>query len=380
MIIIPKMKIGYQDLPKIASTSLFNWIYSCLYNEKYDPYMNNTGRPIWVHGYFRKGLCPEVTISKNNVNQLINYHDYYRFALTRDPIKRFLSMYSNRVQHHRELSIESRVADDLTAAGLLLDPDINVLVSKLDEYMRCQPSIYHHARPMMDFLGPDLEVYRRIVDISETDKIIEEIKEHWLDLGIMGDVRSLTKLKRHQSGGLKLGLDSLTRTSFEKLLDYYSEDYEKISSVNLNKIKQEYSRAISVKSTDSALKVKPHGRILKEVYASTNIQKIWLDVLPGDPSNSFSFSLVGSLLLSQNSEEGIWKLKIVDVNGEHQVKWGLPSPKMAALYPEVPLASHSRFRVDEFIMSGCQPVSLILVAPSGGTLEVAKMIMRTKLA
>jgi|GEM_PF-923282 len=244
MIIIPDLKIGYQDVPKVASTSFFNWFYQCLYRREFDPYNQDAAQPIWIHMYFRMGRCPEALRVDNKKEQMRDFADCYRFTITRDPVKRFLSMYSNRVLHHRELAADSVVAGKLAEAGLAPDPDINTLVDNIEAYMNCQPSIHHHGRPMIDFLGPDLTVYERFFDISETHALIEEIKDHWVRNEIDA-VHRVPKLSRDQTGGRKLGLSDLTPESFEKLLAYYSEDYERVPSVSLESIKEEYSRTLS---------------------------------------------------------------------------------------------------------------------------------------
>lgn len=248
MIIIPKLRIGYQDIPKVASTSFFRWIYTCLYKKKYDPFHNGANQPIWVHDYFGLGKCADAIPIKNENSRLGDFNDFFFFTLTRDPVKRFLSMYANRVLQHGELSARSPVAHKLARAGLCADPNINLLITELSNYMHCQASIYHHARPMIDFIGPDLSVYGRIADIAKTDSVIDDIKAHWSRHGLVVALRSAGEIGWQQSNHLKLGLEVLAPESFEKLLEYYHDDYEKIPTVSLKKIKHEYKNVTPTSS------------------------------------------------------------------------------------------------------------------------------------
>ena len=91
MIIIPKLKLGYQNIPKVATTSLFSWLYHF--------HANSEAEEEKARKYFLSGKN-SITL-KNTLEDIHEYKDYFKFAITRDPIKRFLSMYSNRVVYHR---------------------------------------------------------------------------------------------------------------------------------------------------------------------------------------------------------------------------------------------------------------------------------------
>ena len=136
MILFPKLSIGYQDLPKVASTSLFNFFHISMYGSEYIA----TGN-VHIHGYFNKSLCPDVQVVSNHQKQHIPFRDFFRFTITRDPIKRFLSMYSNRVIYHRELSINSKLSQRLMNSGLSCDPQINELIDCWDAYLECANTI-----------------------------------------------------------------------------------------------------------------------------------------------------------------------------------------------------------------------------------------------
>lgn len=244
MIALPALQLGYQFVPKVGSTSLFTFFYTCLHGVDYDPLRHGRdGRPMFVHRYFIGGGCPDAQDVHNSAAALGNTGAYYRFALTRDPIRRFLSMYVNRVTQKRELAANAPYAKAIVHADLPFDPDINMLVQHLDDYLDCHVSLLHHARPMMDFLGPDLSVYDRIADLSAIKTVVEEIKAHWCRLGMAERAATASVPARMQRSGARLGLECLTPRSFEKLLDYYHADYAQLPTLSLSGVKADYVRA-----------------------------------------------------------------------------------------------------------------------------------------
>ena len=253
MIIIPTLKLGYQNVPKIATNSWFHWLYGALYGEQYDPRAHNAGSVVNIHLYFRGGRCPDAQKVRNTRSGVSKYQNYFRFAITRDPVKRFLSMYSHLVVDVGELSAKSSASEKLAQAGLTFDPDINDLVRDLDAYFECHPHLFHHGRPMTHFLGPDLSAFSRIADISEMDDVREEIMTFWASEKLDNLVEHAPALEQRQPGRRRqnvvptMGLEVLTPESFEKLLVFYREDYENIPSVSLSRIRDEYKNRDAVR-------------------------------------------------------------------------------------------------------------------------------------
>ncbi|NOY61916.1 MAG: sulfotransferase family protein [Gammaproteobacteria bacterium] len=348
MIIIPKLNLGYQEIPKVATTSLFDWLYvSC--NGEISAEERKRGNGNGVRNYF-KGGRGEAFCIENATNAVEPYGAYYRFAITRDPIKRFLSMYSNRVVHHKELSSQAKCADELRVAGLNYDPEINALISRLDSYLAFAKAINHHSRPMMGFLGPDLSVYTCIVDIKETDNIINEIRACWQKVG-MHDVlgRAPNELGRRQTGGPKLGLEVLHQDSFDRLLEFYREDYECIPTISLQAIKDEFSKSRAL-IADTKLKPKKkrvqaggesrvrageplrRGVLIKK-EACSFVELIRFN-FPGKGSAlDEPFLLMGAVLLRPDVTSDGWQLVMGSGSHERNIDWGLPSPMLAEKFP-----------------------------------------------
>lgn len=378
MIIIEKLKLGYQDSPKIASTSIFQWLHYSMYGHSYNDRVNKSN--VYIHSYFRFGKCPDVQIVKNDRKSMEEYQTFFHFAITRDPIKRFISMYSNRVLHFRELSANSNIAKQLIRDDLEFDPDINMLVMALEKYMTVQKSIFHHARPQLDFLGDDLSIYNRIADISDVGKVIDEIKAHWIRNGLQALSESAPALGRAQTGGPKLGLEVLTDESFDKLLDYYREDYKNIPTVSLQAIKNEYLEAKRQKANAKLTvndknqnKQKNAGIEVKKINAPI-VAEFWLNLPESGIKIGVPLVLQGALLLITDTNAADWQLYVsVDNNNGRLCDWSLPSPKLASVFPSRPEAKNARFNAGEVVVGKTGTVDLYLQNIMGERFQVLQV-------
>lgn len=373
MLILPDLRLGYQYVPKIATTSLFEWLYVSIWLARHGV------RP--TRKYHRDHILSLAPLSAgeaalasrvaNTAADVDPFRDHFRFAITRDPVRRFISMYSNRVLFHFELSPKRVGKNVFAATGLAPDPEINVLVDRYDAYSKVQPSIHHHARPMMEFLGPDLGVYDRIYDISELKVCIESIRAHLQAAGQGTLLDKLPPLGHSQTGGPKLGLDVLNPYSFEKLLAFYREDYEQIPTVSLDKTKDEWlkardqafvslAKAVSeVKSArESNKKLNPAAarKATVEYLKCPRALKVRVDMPGATPL------FTGVVLLLPSAANG-HRLQLVGPSATRDIEWGLPSGWLATKYPENPHARGARFRVDD---QGPGRYEIRLLAPKGG--------------
>lgn len=135
------------------------------------------------------------------------------FCVVRDPVKRLLSAYANRVLYLDELKKVD--PEMLRAAGLRRQPEPDEFVARLEDYRRLEPSIDHHVAPLCDFLGRVPERFDRVFDLSEMDALADYV-------AAAGAPMSFPRL---QTGGPKLGPDMLSAASLEKLRALYAEDY-----------------------------------------------------------------------------------------------------------------------------------------------------------
>lgn len=232
MLLIPKLGLGYQNIPKIATTSIFAWLYQA-HGEtpNDDPIIQNHNRNFFLR-QFKVDSLEEVRRAEGG---------YLRFALVRDPVLRFLSMYGNRVVAKGKLGRASRDAERVLSAGLPLNPQLNDLINSLDGYLAASRAVAHHARRQSELLGPDLTVYDYLLNISEADRLPPLIRQHWRTHGMYEALANADEhFPRLQTDGPKIGLEGLSRRSFDRLLEHYQSDYEAIPALDQDAIKARF--------------------------------------------------------------------------------------------------------------------------------------------
>jgi hypothetical protein len=143
-----------------------------------------------------------------------DYSDYRRFAMVRDPVTRFLSGYSNRVQHYRELS-DDVAGDRLKLFKLPADPDLKTFVSNIDDYKRVSRSIDRHFSRQQWFIGDDPDYYERIFRLDRISEFVSAMNSEF------GGNATMNRL---QTGGDKLEFETLERSTRRRILKICETD------------------------------------------------------------------------------------------------------------------------------------------------------------
>lgn len=150
---------AYFPVPKVACTSIKEAIYELEYGHPFtDEFVN--------------GVCV------NHIHKLYGTHPFARasrdvdpnavkVALVRDPIKRMLSAYRNRVVDLKDLASEHVDVEVFSDSNLLPDPDANFFFTHLEEYMNISISIDHHFSSSSIFLGDDLTYFDKVFRFEE---------------------------------------------------------------------------------------------------------------------------------------------------------------------------------------------------------------------
>lgn len=205
-IIVDKLNVAYFPAPKVACTSLKYMFYYIENNKEYIPTIRNSIK-VHVHGYY-----PTSPFSRAPMKRIENY---YKFCVVRDPIKRLISCYANRVLFHKELS-ENRLSVDAIKAGARPNPSIEYFIENLELYREHSPSITHHTDLQCKFIGNDPKFYSRIYKMNELEILKDDISE------IYGEKLNLP---HSQTGGPKLGIEEISERSKSKLIRFYEKDY-----------------------------------------------------------------------------------------------------------------------------------------------------------
>ncbi|MEP5418792.1 MAG: sulfotransferase family 2 domain-containing protein [Lentilitoribacter sp.] len=213
MAILLKTKgILFVPAAKIACTSIKKFFFHIENGREFEP-MTINGNKINAHKLYKSGMLARI-LPAAELEKL------YRVTLVRDPIKRFLSAYSNRVNFHKELSVK-KAGENLKNLDLQPDPDIHLFIERFDEYKKANRSINRHTMPLVEFLGADPGYYNKIYCISEIEDFRQDIVQRvGMDL----------KMPYAQTGGKKVDINTLSESEIDKIRQLYKEDYETYGS------------------------------------------------------------------------------------------------------------------------------------------------------
>lgn len=217
-----KNSIGYVPVPKVANTSIKHLMYKLATGETFfqtkkrykdTPSGGDDFDFKHIHAYYRKNM--------EDVSQAD-----FRFVVVRDPIKRFLSAYSNRVEHHNELSKEKIQAlppnkqKRFLTDGFIYNPTVSQFIEQLDVFLRV-PSMKVHMSPSMELTGT-LDHYTKVYRIEEIPQMEADLSN------IVGYEINLGKM---QTGGRKIPVSELSERNLNILLDYYREEYANLGGL-----------------------------------------------------------------------------------------------------------------------------------------------------
>jgi len=193
--------IAYLRIPKCACTSIGNLLFQ-IDKGKLFKNESNQNRARGIHAYF---------LNNKSYHDVSIFDDYFKFTVIRDPIKRFISGYRNRVLFHNAL------LNLVEAKHIHKVPTLNEFALNLEFYFRRNLEIEHHFAPQGFYLNGDLsflDAIYKIENFADVEKKLSQISK-----------RTLTSVLS-QTDGPKIKLGDLNRRAFRKLIDFYKSDYE----------------------------------------------------------------------------------------------------------------------------------------------------------
>lgn len=208
--------IAYLRIPKCACTSIGNLLFQIEEGKPFEKASNEINKK-GVHSYFLKnGTYHDVNIFGN----------HFKFTVIRDPIKRFISGYRNRVIYHNAL------LNLVEAKHIHKVPTLNEFALNLEFYFQRNLEIEHHFAPQEFYLNGDLsflDAIYKIEDFAEVEKKLSQISK-----------RTLTPVVS-QTGGPEIKLGDLNKRAFRKLIDFYESDYKLLHEFySIEEISAEY--------------------------------------------------------------------------------------------------------------------------------------------
>ena len=206
-ILLPAQKIAYFDTPKVASTSIKLALYQIASGEN-------------LHGRDDLDMVAHRIYPTQRLagpQDFTACQDYWKFAIIRDPVKRLLSAYSNRVVHHRDQYKDRFVRTRAAILGLSMDPDVNMFFQRLGRYRAQSGRIRHHTDRVAQYIGTDLSRFDAIYPIENLGQFSTDLAAR------TGQSVALLRL---QTGGPVITADMLSRKAFDSLMAYLAPEYE----------------------------------------------------------------------------------------------------------------------------------------------------------
>lgn len=207
-IYLPEQELIYIPIPKNACTSIKHALHEIEFGKRFDAELPEFSDYREHHDYYKKrpGAFTSVLALREQTNTT-------RFALVRDPVKRLLSCYRNRVVDLGDLNTSRKKLERL---DLPLDPDINTFIINLELYRSANKSIEHHSRLQCEFLGGTTDYLDRVFTMSEIPKLAEMLRNY--KPGLI--------LRQRKTGGTMITLSDISEKTLQYAVDFYRSDYE----------------------------------------------------------------------------------------------------------------------------------------------------------
>ncbi|QDL93440.1 sulfotransferase family protein [Paroceanicella profunda] len=204
--------IVYFPIPKVASSSLKRVFYHA-----------NHGKPLDEDA---PGASAHAEASSTRFHRvdLSAYEGWTKIAVVRDPIRRILSAYTNRVLQRKVLSARHVNPAAAEALGVPLDPGLQKFVFNIDQYRALSAPIRNHTDPSAVFLGPDLGWFDKVYRMEELDALVEYLSGRTgVRLVLPSRMVSETKIDfADLPAAVQRGLREYCAADYGYLRDYYA--------------------------------------------------------------------------------------------------------------------------------------------------------------
>lgn len=211
-IVCPNYKMMYFPVPKNACSSIKNTLWVINNGSEFAPFTYQ-GKDIRnIHQIY-----VSMRFSLDSLAEKVpDWREYFRFAVVRDPVRRLVSAYRNRVLHHLELNSEIIEKSPVKSPDLVPRPDFCHFVRHLELYRKVSRSIAHHTDPQKVFLGDRLDFYDMVCSIEQIDELEAELARR------LGRDVELPVLQNLGPKAEAITFDDNTRAAIR---DFYREDY-----------------------------------------------------------------------------------------------------------------------------------------------------------
>ncbi|WP_425039350.1 sulfotransferase family 2 domain-containing protein [Primorskyibacter sp. S187A] len=213
-IAVPAHKIAYMALPKAGCSTVKRMLALI------DPDVDLPPRETWTADTWH-AIYPTARFRPHRWD---GFQDYWRFAVVRDPVKRLLSVYTNRVVQLGDLHNSRRLRRP-EFSHLSRDPDPDFFFLHLDAYYEASSVIKHHVLPCELFIGPKPFRYDRVFKTEQIGELAEELGRR---SGKSVDI------SRENSSEMRLDLDDLQPRTIDAIRPLLEREYAHLDAYYAN--------------------------------------------------------------------------------------------------------------------------------------------------
>ena len=217
-----RFAIAFVGVPKCMSTSVLRSFYKLEHGTAFDRAAFGGN----IHRFYRQRVADRITSVEPP--DLAGLAGLWIFTIIRNPIRRLLSVYTNRVCDHRDIVKALEKAPDATLDPM---PTADAFFRDLPRYRAQVPSIKHHTDNFAQFLGPDLTRYDAVFRVEDADTMQTALSER---LG------QPFVLENEQRSRASLTLDDLSAEARARIIAHTHPDFELLAPF--------YSLEISLRS------------------------------------------------------------------------------------------------------------------------------------
>jgi len=200
--------VAFVGVPKCMSTSVLRSFYKLEHGTEFDRAAFGGN----IHRFYRQRVADR--IKSIEPPDLAGLAGLWIFTIIRNPIRRLLSVYTNRVCDHRDVAKALEKAPDATLDPM---PSADAFFRDLPRYRAQVPSIKHHTDNFAQFLGPDLNRFDAVFRVEDAGAMQDTLSER---LG------QPFVLENEQRSRVALGFDDLSPEAQAQIVTHTQSDFE----------------------------------------------------------------------------------------------------------------------------------------------------------
>ncbi len=213
VVAVPAFKIAYMAVPKAACTS----VKAALAHVDPDVVIPPE-KDITVYTWH--GIYPTRRFRPHRWEE---YEGWWRFTVVRDPVKRLLSVYTNRIAQMNDLKNSRKLKDG--RANLPVDPDPDYFFQNLEAYKQASSAIKHHALGAWLFTGRKPLKYDRVYRIEELGDLAADLSAR---------TGAHVSFPRKNKSDMPLTLADLKPETIDSLRPFLTREYAHLSDYYQN--------------------------------------------------------------------------------------------------------------------------------------------------